>query len=235
MRARVRESCADAEVPPEVLARLRGRLEAEPEPRSDEGMLRVVLMRPRVAIPLAVAAAALLWFGPGSRPVEEAAAQGAAMSPVLRDVVRLHSSALPLDVSAPPDVSAPLEEQVAPEEQVARYFRGKLEFPVRPARFERQDVRLVGARLSNVRERRAAALYYDVRGHRVTMVVFDAPIAERGPGILSVRMRGREVFYQDVQGYTVPVRRHGGLSYAFAGDLDRRALFELAATAHVPR
>ena len=237
MREQVRESCGNVEIPAEVLERLRARLVAEGERES--GLWRVHLLRPRYAIPVAAAAALLLFVAPYSQPTQGADAQGAggplaearlggvpgvdAMTPLLRDVVRLHSSELPSDVQAPQD------------DQVARYFQGKVEFPVRPAHFERPDVRLVGARLSNVRDRRAAALYYEVRGRRVTMVVFDSPSPSSGPGVLKVRLRGRDVFYQDVQGHAVPVRWQSGLNYAFAGDLDRRALFELAASARVPR
>lgn len=138
---------------------------------------------------------------------------------VFDDVVRLHSSALPADVSAE-------RPQV-----VTRYFQNKVQFPVRPTEFPRQDVRFVGARLSNVQERRAAALFYDVRGARMTVVVFEAdPVDD---GLTRVTLRGREIFVRDVHGHAVPVRRSGGLQYAFTGDLDRHALLDLAASARV--
>jgi anti-sigma factor RsiW len=74
----------------------------------------------------------------------------------LEDIVALHSSHLPADVEVPTKEPGP------PMAAVSRYFRGKVAFPVRPAEFASRDVRLVGARLSNVRTRRAAALYYEL-------------------------------------------------------------------------
>ena len=97
---------------------------------------------------------------------------------------------------------------------------------------------MVGARLSNVRERRAAALYYRVRGHRFTVVVPDAPVPEVENDVVPTGLRpvgGGQLYYRDVSGYRVPVRRHGGLTYAFTGDLDREELMRLAAEARVTR
>ena len=157
------------------------------------------------------------WFW-HSRVNENALA--ASVMPVFEDIVRLHSSELPADV------------RDAPEQQVRRYFRNKLNFAVRPARFEHHDAELVGARLSNVNGQRAAALYYDVDGQRVTVVVFDQPEFNVNPASRA-HFQGREVLYKDVHGYTVPVQQHGGLTYAFTGDLDSRSLLKLAASARV--
>jgi len=52
-------------------------------------------------------------------------------------------------------------------------------------------------------------------------------------GALRTRLLGRELYYHQVRGYTVPVRRQDGVTYAFTGDLDRRSLLRLAATARV--
>ncbi|NOY91140.1 MAG: hypothetical protein GXP55_08000 [Deltaproteobacteria bacterium] len=179
---------------------------------------------------LAAAAAALLLFGgsaiglggSGTAGVDSAGL-GLGGSSLLEDVVRLHSSALPSDVPE------------ARQETVARYFQGKVRFPVRPMRFDCGNVRLVGARLSNIRDRRAAALYYDANGQRVTMVVLDSPPPALFSGAARVLARGHEVYYRDVHGYTVPIRRQHGLTYLFTGDLARPALLDLVASAHVGR
>ena len=178
---------------------------------------------------LVAAAAAVLLFGGstiglrGQRGVDAAGLGSSAMSAgsLLEDVVRLHSSALPSDVPE------------AKQDTVARYFQGKVRFPVRPARFDRHDVHLVGARLSSFRDRRAAALYYDAAGQRVTMVVMDSPPPALLTGASRVLARGHEVYYRDVHGYTVPIRRQRGLTYVFTGDLTRPALLDLAASARV--
>ena len=218
--------------------------------------IRFLPMRARHAVPVAIAATVLLaaswWntgffgFGADGRAADAHGSGGATTGlaerggaalpmtagmtnsmPIFEDVVRVHSSALPADVEA-----EPREAAEGTPGKVSSYFRNKVEFPVRPAVFDRSDARLVGGRLSNVRERQAAALYYDVSGHRLTMVVFD-----RGGGFersaLRTQMLGRDLYYQQVNGYVVPVRRHDGLTYALTGDLDRHSLLHLAATMRV--
>lgn len=217
-RDQVRSAISDVSAPAELSQRVRVSLveAAGAEPSG----IRAKLPPPRVLIVLAAAASVGLAFWPGGL-LDQGRTTAATLAPMLRDVVRLHSNALPSDIPE------------AEGDRVQRYFRGKVEFPVRPARFERPDVRLVGARLSNVRERQAAALFYDVHGRRVTVVVFEFPSTPAAAFDEPFEQRDSHVFYQDIQGYTVPVRNHAGLSYAFAGDLDRRALLQLAASARV--
>jgi anti-sigma factor RsiW len=173
----------------------------------------------RQVVPLGAAAAVLLSIGGVVGGVPDGLVQEASATPIFEDVVRLHSAGLPADVQA----QAP--------QQVTRYFRGKVEFPVRPAVFDRHDVHLLGGRLSNVRERRAAAVYYDVHGSRVTLVVFEAP--ELAGDAFRMRFHGQDLYYRDVNGYPVPVRQYHGLSYAFTGDLGREQMMQLAASARV--
>ncbi|UJR81120.1 zf-HC2 domain-containing protein [Sandaracinus amylolyticus] len=194
------------------------------EPRRRRG-LRVWMLPARYAVP--AAAAAVFFVALGARTddgeADEAAVAATAM-PLFEDVVRRHSSDHPAEVAGPP-------------QQVVGWFRGKLEFPVRPVEFDRADARLLGARLSNIRERDAAAFYYEVRGHRVTVVVFEPP--QRAMpiqifrGAQRVSLHGRELYYRQVRGYTVPVVEHDGLTYAFTGDLDRQTMIQLAASARV--
>lgn len=173
---------------------------------------------------LAAMAAAVLVFAGGTLrthgSLASMAASGDDVRPFLEDVVRLHSSALPADVPA----DAP---QMLPS-----FFRGRVAFPVRAARFDRGDVRFVGARYANVHAHNAVALYYDVGGSRVTVVVYEAPHVST-QGIRHVRHGKSELLYDELHGYAVPVRSDGSLHYAFTGDVDRSTLIELAAAAHV--
>lgn len=243
MRLSVREALSDVRPPGTLRSRMLAALdeadqaEAEaadsaPRRRGLFGIVHVWPVRARQAVPLAaVAAAALLLFGGqlpglsggnGSESRAGADQASVAASPMLEDVVRLHSSALPADVPA----SQP--------RQVARYFQGKVTFPVHTAEFGRPYVRLTGARLANVRERRAAALYYDVRGHRMTLVVFQPPASPfPGRGMLRAEMAGHRLAYEQVGGHVVPLRQVQGLTYAMTGDLSRRQLLQLAASLHV--
>ncbi|MEO0326515.1 MAG: hypothetical protein AAF447_26450, partial [Myxococcota bacterium] len=185
----------------------------------------------------AAAAASLLVLGgmslgaPPDDPTARTQVNGASM---LDDVVALHSAELPADVRVEERVNVAVRSAGPPEpplRRVARYFRDKVAFPVRPAVFDGRDVRLVGARLSNVRERRAAALYYDYRGRRMTVVVTDALVGDAAGADGDVQ--GDSLTYRDVRGYAVPVRREAGLTYAFTGDLEREELLQLAASARV--
>lgn len=228
-REQLRESLrAQPALGPEQRAALERRvssaLAAEPD---RAGGARAFPLQLRHALPMAAAAAAALAIGgyaglPSPAVTAPAATQGAASAmSVFQDLARIHRDELPADVTA----DGP--------EGVSDFFRTRVQFPVRPAEFERNDVRLVGGRVSNVRERRAAALYYDVGGHRVTVVVSDQPAQELERGALKARFGGQELFYQRVNGYTVPVRRHAGLTYAFTGDLEQRQMLQLAATSRI--
>lgn len=225
--ADVHQTLGEAKAPEGLRARLLERLDREPEPIAsssggDGPIVRVLPMSWKHAVPLAAAATVLFAVGGTAGETQQASTTaGGPVGHIFQDIVRVHSNELPADVSRPRP------------QQLARYFRGKVRFPVRPARFAHSDIELVGARLSNVRERQAAALYYDVRGHRVTIVVFEHPTNALQQGARRAHLGGRDVFYQDVGGYTVPVRRAGRITYAFTGDLGREELLGLAASAQV--
>lgn len=201
---------------------------AETRPPLGLSGVRLLPVRARYAVPAAAAAVALavLAAHEGGNP-DGLAIGEAGMDPThasngvsyLEDVVDRHWREHPVEVSGPPT-------------QVASWFRGKLEFPVRPIEFEQPDVRLVGARISSVRNREAAAFFYDVHGRRVTVMVFEGAGPVRHV-IHQTRVEGRGIMYGRARGYTIPVVEHGGLTYAIAGDLDSRALLHLAATARV--
>lgn len=185
------------------------------------GRVRVWMLPARYAVPAAAAAVLVIALGARTDDSEsDEAAMAVASVPLLEDVVRRHSSEHPAEVDGPP-------------QQVVGWFRGKLEFPVRPVEFDhRQHVRFVGARISNVRDRDAAAFYYEVHGHRVTVMVFEPP-EPMLHGVETVNVHGRVMSYRRVRGYTVPVVQHEGLTYAFTGDLDSQAMIQLAASARV--
>lgn len=175
---------------------------------------------PRAALYAVPAAAAVVLVALGTGSDELAATSpNATIVPLVEDVVRRHSSEHPPEFAGSPT-------------QVAGWFRGRVAFPVHPVELSARDSRLVGARLSNVRERDAAAFYYDVGGHRLTVMVFEPP-PSRYEGTVETRVEGRDLHYRTVHGYTVPLVDHDGLTYAFTGELDSRSMMHLAATARV--
>lgn len=165
---------------------------------------------------IGAAAAAVLIIGGVVGLPDRASYQGAGM---LQDVVDLHDKALPSDV------------QAETPHEVVRYFQGKTPFPVKPAQFEEPTVKFVGARYLRVGASPAAALYYSHGGRRVTLLVSQSP--ELVENARRTQVGGRELYYHDVGGHVVTIRRHGGVNYVFFGDLDRPVLFELAANARV--
>ncbi len=194
-------------------------------PRADE---RSVARRPyvvaaRLMVPAAAAAVVFAAFAAQEsddiRRPSEAAVQAL---PFFEDVVRRHANEHPMEVRGS-------------EGEVSQFFRGRLGFQARPVVFRSPNTELVGARLSNVREQDAAAFYYDVDGHRVTVFVFERPSETRGAGLRSgaehTHVGDQDVYYRRVHGYTVPVVERGGLTYAFTGDLDTQSMIQLAASA----
>ncbi|HJL14781.1 MAG TPA: zf-HC2 domain-containing protein [Sandaracinaceae bacterium LLY-WYZ-13_1] len=246
MKVRVKEAAGDwPGAPPDLASRIRHALDAEDVRRAASAPdapvgaarterpplgiqgVRFLPVKAKYAVPAAAAAVALAFLAAreGGNPVGveglavEAASATTGGVDIFEDVVRRHSSEHPAEVSGPPT-------------QVASWFRGKLQFPVRPIEFGGRDVRLVGARISNVRDREAAAFFYTVRGRRVTVMVFEPP-APVDRMARRANVHGRGVYYGSAHGYTVPVVEHEGLTYAIAGDLDRRSLLRLAASARV--
>lgn len=217
MKARVHESLSGVRAPEALRAKIMESLENAPAPiraaKPARGFSQNAL-KARYSVPLGLAAAAAILFAMFTQGGNVGGGAVEASSiPMFEDVVRLHSSELPVDVSH--------------QEQVPGYFRGKVDFPVMPSNFRGMTAQLVGARLSNVRDHRAAALYYNVHGSRVTVVLFSAPRQVYEEAI-PVQRSGREVRYRQVGGYVVPVGYHNGVAYALTGDVGREELFKLA-------
>ena len=217
LRRQTRESIGGIHAPEHLWGRAVRRLAELDEARAEHtSLIEVRPMRWRQTWPIAAAAAAILIIGGVVGLPESAEYQSAGM---LQDVVNLHSQALPSDVQAE-----------APQE-VVRYFQGKTPFPVQPATFEEPGMKFIGARYIRVGAQPAAALYYIRDGRRVTLLVFQSSEIVRNAQ--RTHVGGRELYYHDVGGNVVTIRQHGGVNYAFFGDLDRRVLFQLAANARV--
>lgn len=218
-RRQTREAVGGVKAPQHLWRRTLNRLDEIDEARADSTSLAQVRpMQWRQAWPIAAAAVALLVLG-GVVGLPEAGTYRSASMGTLQDVVNLHSQGLPSDV--------PADEP----QEVAQYFRGKTPFPVRPAKFEGQTMKLVGARYIRIGAKPAAALYYKHKGRRVTLLVFqDARLVDSAQ---RTHVGGRELYYQNVGSHVVTIRRQGGLNYVFFGDLERPTLFHLAASARV--
>lgn len=212
VKAAVRRTVSEVSAPEALRARMRRRAKVVSQRR---------WLRP-VGVTVCAAAAVALVAGLGGlwSPFVEGVPTAQAMKPLLKDVVAAHASDLPADVRA--------EQPTG----ISDYFRGKVRFPVYPARFSTSKAKLLGGRLMHVRDRRAAALFYSVGGRRLTVVAFE-PRPAAGRVFFREKQKGSGVRLFQVGGYTVPVQRHDGVIYAFTGDFDRRAMLRLVRSARL--
>jgi len=216
-REQTRNSLAGPQAPEHLWGRALHRLdEIDGAKAQHASLIEIRPMRWKQTGLIAAAAAALLIIGGVLRLPD---GDGYTSAGMLQDVLDVHTKALPSDVEAE-----------APQE-VVRYFQGKTPFPVKPAQFEEPSMKFMGARYIMVGSRPAAALYYNHGGHRVTLLVFQSP--ELMQNARRTHVGGHELYYHDVGGNVVTIRQHGGVNYAFFGDLDRPVLFRLAANARV--
>ncbi len=169
----------------------------------------------------------------GVKPSALASAATAAMSfdALLDELVELHADPLPPETTDP--------EQLVKLETFVGVPVKSSAMRMLDAGSELGKPKFDGARIHSVRERqRAAAIQYSVRGHRLTMYVFDSrglPMrvsrlerreldpalvrANRVPASPTQAPRG-PVYVGTMRGYSVAATEHGGVGYALASDLD---------------
>lgn len=208
-RAEFKRAAPREAVPAELMARIRGQIDAESHP---ELSWRKWAVR---VLPLAAAAGLVLSLA-GQRFFA-----GSALSPVIADAISKHQRNLPLEVTGGSD-------------QVRNWYAGKVDFPVRPPQFSHalhaHSVALIGGRLANIRDRQAAYLRYEVDGNRVSVFIFD-------PGDMPIsaprkqKIGNREVFLDVERGYNVALYQDRGVSYAVTSELGEDQLIQLVSSA----
>jgi anti-sigma factor RsiW len=139
-------------------------------------------------------------------------------SPVAADVIAKHQRNLPIEVSGGVD-------------QLKRWYAGKVDFPVRPPRLPHAALR--GGRLSDIGERQAAYLVYDVGGNKVSVFIFD-PGNESLESQRKAIIDNHEVYFDQERGYNVAMYRDRGVGYAIASDLDSGQMYKLVSAAVAP-
>ena len=200
----------------------------EEAPRG-RGMLR----HWRTMLPLASAAALTLAWGfagkqPVTRGVPDIAQGGIANDEALRDLVEVHKRPIRPETKDPTAV---------------RGFEPDVGVPVRAVRFKQGNARFVGARIVNMHgSERGAMLYYEVpvngtgaaagNVQRVSVFVYDPARVHIGQQNLAPRAIGTaQVQVAQRDGYSVAVRNHGGVAYAYTTDLDPDQSAQLVASA----
>jgi anti-sigma factor RsiW len=210
-KAAVRGHLPRPALPIGLRARIESALAAAPSPR------RRWLWQayPRTFTIVAAAAVALLLFAGNLRRTTR--------SPVLEQALSTFHHDLPLDV---------LSDSCA---KVSDWFRGKVDFSLRPAALA-AGTRCQGGRLVNVRDRLGAYVVYRVpAGHRLGVTVAPSdnePLAGARQRVLD----GHRVFVDHQRGVsTVTFREPSGLDYVFTADLDEDALAQWVETVYLNR
>ena len=196
-------------------ARLEERVRAQLHPRPF-----ALLFKPIVMVPVAAAAAALLVFVlvDVKKPVPAAEDTAVAGATMVNDFLRPHLVSLPLDV------------QGSDQKAVSEWFKGKVDFPVRPPVFKAIPASLVGGRLSNVRQNQAAQLRYNLWDQDVGVTIFhpESPLLLPGSHILNAM--GKKVLVTRRNGYTVALFQANDIAYAVSGHLSEEQLISLVSS-----
>ncbi len=142
------------------------------------------------------------------------------------EVVKQHTRNMPLEISNGSEV------------EVAKWFEGKVDFPVQPPSFANEaNARLVGARLSRIKDKDAAQLEYEVNGHRMTFVIFDPGLDDKTIENEKVTRRAKDLPHNDGwvttnRGYSVGVFRQRGIAYTLTSDVEEGDIIELISYIH---
>ena len=138
------------------------------------------------------------------------------------EAVKGHGRDLPLEVTA---------ASVGGAESIPGWFAGKLDFNPSPPRFRASGVRLVGARLSHLREWPAAYMRYELPRGQAGLFIVDDPSGRFDAAGREVHVGARSVRLVNARGYNVAVWRQNEIVYSLVSDLDENALFDLVETA----
>lgn len=243
MRASLKNTTKTS-APDDVKARLLGAMTAETNreaardgeqeknsPVEEAPRGRGMLRHWRTMLPLASAAALTLAWGfagkqPVTRGVPDMAQGGLANDEALRELVDVHKRPIRPETKDPSAV---------------RGFEPDVGVPVRAVRFKQGNARFVGARIVNVHgSERGAMLYYEVPTNgganapvqRVSVFVYDPARVHIGNDNSAPRAVGTaQVQVSQKDGYSVAVRNHGGVAYAYTTDLDPDQSAQLVASA----
>ncbi len=141
--------------------------------------------------------------------------------PLVDEAIRKHTRDLPLEVTA---------ASMGPE-SVGRWFAGKLDFNAAPPRFRGNEVRLVGARLSNIQDRPAAYVRYELPHGHLGLFILDDPQGRFGEASRMLQFGPAPVRVVNARGYNVAVWRRNEIVYSLVSDLDADDLARLVQTA----
>jgi anti-sigma factor RsiW len=140
---------------------------------------------------------------------------------LLVEAVNKHHRGLPLEVTA---------AAMGPE-AIPGWFAGKLDFKPTPPRFQETGARVVGARLSQLREYPAAYIRYELPRGQAGLFIVDDPGRRFEATGREVHLGPRTLRVMNSRGYNVAVWRQDEIVYSLVSDLGEDDLFELVRSA----
>lgn len=126
-------------------------------------------------------------------------------SPVIAESVAWHRRNVPVEVVGPDPLT------------VRGWFADKVSFAVSVPDFG-HGARLLGGRLSHVRQYEAAYLLYEAHGRKLSVMLFDGENMDPGMDLTA------ETFLDNSSGYNVAIRERGGVVHTFTSDMDATEL-----------
>jgi anti-sigma factor RsiW len=141
---------------------------------------------------------------------------------LMEEAVRKHNRDLPLEVTS---------AGVGGADAIPAWFAGKLDFRPSPPRFRKDGLKVVGARLSHLREWPAAYIRYELPRGNAGLFIVDDPEQRFRPAGREMRVGPSVVRVANSRGYNVAVWRQDEIVYSLVSDLDEDDLFGLVATA----
>jgi anti-sigma factor RsiW len=210
VRTRLREAMGPGAPAGRAPAALRERIEAQLARERRPLWRRIV-----APVPLSMAAACLAG-------VLVVLATRGGPDVLLEEAVRKHNRDLPLEVTA---------AAVGGADAIPGWFQGKLDFRPSPPHFTKNGVKVLGARLSHLREWPAAYIRYELPRGNAGLFIVDDPEQRFHPTGREVRMGPAVVRVANARGYNVAVWRQNEIVYSLVSDLDEDDLFGLVATA----
>lgn len=141
---------------------------------------------------------------------------------LVEEAVRSHRRALPLEVMA---------ANAGGDAPILAWFTDKLDFNPSPPRFKADGVRLLGARLSHLREWPAAYIRYELPRGQAGLFIVDDPKGRFDTSGREVRIGHQVIRLVAARGYNVAMWRDHEIVYSLVSDLDEAALYDLVRTA----
>lgn len=171
----------------------------------------------RLALPTALAAAALLFLIPSVRQLVAPSGQGASVmiGEAVNDHVRMLQSQRPLEVES------------SGIHQVIPWFSGRLDFAPTIRFAGDADFPLRGGAVGYFVDRKAATLVFGRRLHSISLFVFKADGLPWPAGKLEPAGHA-EVYRTSARGFNVLLWRDGELGYALVSDVNAKDLMLLA-------